>query len=287
MTTLTLRRRALPRVARTDPGLGPVGWTAIGVIALLALIAVLAPWLAPHDPNNISLLDANLGSSGDHLLGTDASGRDLLSRLLVGARSSLIGPLLVVVLATALGLTVAIVSAWLGGWVDAVVSRILDILFAFPGVLLAVLVVAVFRAGLGAAVAALVIAYIPYIARTVRSAALREKSQPYITALTIQGVGAPAICVRHILANLMPLIVAQSTLTFGYAMVDLAAVSFLGLGVQPPTADWGVMVSTGQPSILNGYPQESLYASALIVLAVGAFNILGDRFTERSQRSTR
>jgi peptide/nickel transport system permease protein len=178
---------------------------------------------------------------------------------------------------------VAIVSAWLGGWVDGVVSRVLDVLFAFPGVLLAVLVVSVFHAGLGAAVSALVVAYIPYLARMVRSAALREKSQPYITALTIQGVSATAVCVRHILPNLRPLIVAQSTLTFGYAMIDLAAVSFLGLGVQPPTADWGVMVSTGQPSILNGFPQESLYASALIVVAVGAFNLLGDRFTERSQ----
>ncbi|GAA4987965.1 ABC transporter permease subunit [Yinghuangia aomiensis] len=260
---------------------GRSGVVALSVVAVLAVIGVLAPWLAPDDPDAISLMDAHQGSSAEHLLGTDASGRDLASRLIWGARSSLTGPLLVVLLATVLGVAVAVVSAWRGGWFDAAVSRVVDVLFAFPGVLLAILVVALFGAGLGMAVTALAISYVPYIARLVRGAALRERAQPYITALTIQGVSGFSICVRHLLPNLMPLILAQATLTFGYAMVDLAALSFLGLGVQPPTADWGVMVSTGQPSIIEGFPQECLYAGALIVVVVAAFNLLGDRLEER------
>ncbi|MFI1386116.1 ABC transporter permease [Embleya sp. NPDC020886] len=267
-------------IALPGKAAGRSGAVALGIVLLLAVVGLLAPWLAPHDPDAINLMDAFQGSSAEHLLGTDASGRDLASRLIWGARSSLAGPLLVVVLATVLGVVIAVASAWRGGWLDAVVSRCLDVLFAFPGVLLAILVVALFGAGLTVAVAALAISYVPYIARIVRGAALSERSRPYIMALTIQGVSGFAICRRHLIPNLMPLILAQSTLTFGYAMVDLAAISFLGLGVQPPTADWGVMVASGQPSIIQGFPQECLYAGALIVVVVAAFNLLGDRLDE-------
>lgn len=269
MTTIALRRRA-----------GRSGSVALGVVAVLALIGLFAPWVSPHDPNAITLTDAFQGMSAQHPLGTDASGRDLLSRLIWGARSSLAGPLLAMLLATVLGVVIAVVAAWRGGWVDAIISRSVDVLFAFPGVLLAVLVVALFGAGLQMAIAALAVSYVPYIARVVRGAALSERSKPYIMALTIQGVGGFAICARHLVPNLMRLILAQATLTFAYAMVDLAALSFLGLGVQPPTADWGVMVADGQPSVLEGFPQESLFAGALIVVVVAAFNLLGDRLDE-------
>ena len=123
-----------------------------------------------------------------------------------------------------------------------------------------------FGAGLTAAAMALSIAYMPYVARVLRGAALRERSQPYIAALEVQGVSAPSICLRHLIPNMSPLIVAQATVMFGYAMVDLAAISFLGLGVQPPTANWGVMVSENQIGIVQGYPLPALAASACIVV---------------------
>ena len=158
-----------------------------------------------------------------------------------------------------------------------------DAVFAFPGLLLAILATALFGSGLTAAVAALSIAYIPYIARIVRSAALRERSLPYVAALRVQGVHGLWISLRHILPNVAGLIVANATLAFGFALMDLAGLSFIGLGVQPPTADWGAMVGTGMAGVLQQQPQEALYASALIVITVAAVNILGDRLTERSE----
>ena len=166
---------------------------------------------------------------------------------------------------------------------DAFIGSGLDILFAFPGILLAVLAAAVFGAGLWAAAISLAIAYMPYVARVLRGAALKERSQPYVAALEVQGASAAAICLRHIVPNVMPLIVAQATILFGYAMVDLAAISFLGLGVQPPAANWGVMISENQVGIPQGYPLPALSAGACIVAVVIAFNVLGERLFEQAQ----
>ena len=181
----------------------------------------------------------------------------MLSRLLAGAQSSMLGPLAVVVGALVIGTALAVIAAWRRGAVDAFIGSGLDILFAFPGILLAVLAAAVFGAGLWAAVISLAIAYMPYVARVLRGAALKERSQPYVAALEVQGASATTICLRHIVPNIMPLIVAQATILFGYAMVDLAAVSFLGLGVQPPAPNWGVMISENQVRYPAGLPAAS------------------------------
>ena len=227
------------------------------------------------------------GPSGDHLLGWDGQGRDLFSRLLVGARTSMIGPLVVVMLSMGVGTLLAVATAWRGGWFDTAVSAVLDVLFAFPGILLAVLATATLGTGLTAAAIALALAYTPYIARVVRSSALRERGMPYVAALEVQGLPAATICLRHIVPNVFGLIVAQGTILFGYAMVDLAAISFLGLGVQAPQADWGVMVSTGKTGVLQGYPAESLSAGLCIVVVVVAFNLLGERLAGRNQGAHR
>ncbi len=166
---------------------------------------------------------------------------------------------------------------------DSGISIVMDILFAFPGILLAVLAAAVFGPGLTAAALALAVAYTPYIARVLRSAAVRERAREYIAAGEVQGLSAWAICTRHLVPNVAPLIVSQGTLLFGYAMVDLAAISFIGLGVQPPQADWGVMVATGQPGVLQGYPAESLSAGLCIVAVVVAVNLLGERLSQRNE----
>jgi peptide/nickel transport system permease protein len=171
--------------------------------------------------------------------------------------------------------------------VDATVSRFLDMLFAFPGVLLAILAIAMFGAGLPAAIVALGLAHLPYIARVTRAAALRERELPYVDALRVHGFSSFEICWRHLLPNLAPLIIAQATVSFGYVMVDLAAISFLGLGVQPPSADWGVMVASGEPAILAGHPQQSLYAGILIVITVCAFTILGERLADPERAPAR
>jgi peptide/nickel transport system permease protein len=247
------------------------------VIGLAVFLAAFGPLLAPHDPDAASLGNAYVGPAPGHPLGYDSQGRDLLSRLLTGARTSMTGPFLVVAVSMVAGSVLAVAAAWAGRWVDATISTVLDILFAFPAILLAVLAAAVFGAGLTAPTLALAVAYTPYIARVLRGAALRERARDYVAACEVQGLSAVAICARHLIPNLMPLIVAQATLTFGYAMVDFAAISFIGLGVQPPTADWGVMVASGQSGVLQGYPLESLTAGLCIVVVVVAVNLLGER----------
>ena len=262
---------------------GAGGMISAVVIAVAIVLAIIGPWIAPYNPDLPNLSLAWVGPVGGHLLGFDFEGRDVLSRLLAGAQSSMIGPLAVVVGAMVLGTLIAVVSAWRQGLTDTVASSGLDILFAFPGILLAVLAAAVFGAGLTAAAVALAIAYMPYVARVLRGAALRERSQPYAAALEVQGVSGTAICLRHIVPNMLPLIVAQATILFGWAMVDLAAISFLGLGVQPPAPNWGVMISENQPGILQGYPLPALAAGVCIVGVVIAFNILGERLFEQAQ----
>jgi peptide/nickel transport system permease protein len=269
--------RAVGRRRRLD-------WVMIGCatfIVIIVVVAALAPWIAPHDPNQVDILAAHEGPSAAHLLGTDALGRDLLSRLIYGARLSLLGPALIVLIATVVGTTLAILSAWMGGWFDGVTSRVLDILFAFPGLIFAILAVAIFGTGLVAPVIALSIAYLPYDARVLRSVALRERNLPYIQACYVEGLPTRTITGRHLLPNILPFVFVQATLSFGYALVDLAAISYLGLGVAPPTPEWGLMVANGQASILTGYPQESLFAGLLIVATVVAFNLLGDRLATR------
>lgn len=276
-------RRGLPGLR----GTGIVGHLSAAVLALAGLVAIVGRAVAPHDPDLTNLKFAFVGAYQDHYLGFDSQGRDLMSRLLAGARTSLFGPLAVVVISMLLGTALAIATAWKGGRFDTFVSAALDVLFAFPAIVLAILASVVIEPGLKAASIALAIAYTPYIARVLRSAALRERSRDYVAALEVQGLRAWVICVRHLARNLVPLIVAQGAILFGYAMVDLAAISFLGLGVQVPQADWGVMVSTGQSGVLQGYPMESLSAGLCIVAVVIAVNLLGERLTDRSNLVTR
>lgn len=253
------------------------------VIVVAVLSALLAPLLAPHNPNFVDLEAINQGPSLKHLLGTDSTGRDLLSRLMWGARTSLLGPLLVVTIGTVLATALALSAAWLGGIYDSVVAATVNMIFGFPGLLLAIVAVAVFGAGLVAPVSALGIAYIPYIARVCRAAALRERSLPYTDALSAQGFGAFTIVFRHLLPNLRPLILAQATLSFGYATIDLAALSYLGLGVQPPTSDWGLMVSQSQGAITAHQYLQVFEPCAALVLVVLSVTFLGRRLARAAE----
>ena len=250
-----------------------------GTCLLMALVALLGPFLVPYPPNQTDVLNASQGPSAAHLLGTDGLGRDLLSRALVGARMSFAGPGIIVLTSAFFGTLLAIYAAWRGGLVDTILNRLLNVMFAVPGILVAVIASAVFGAGFWAPVLALSLVYTPYYARVVRSAAVRERHMPYVEGLQLAGISSWRICTRHILVNVAPIVLAQGTVAFGTALVDFAAVSFLGLGVQPPTAEWGIMVAEGRSELLNNAPQQSLLAGALIVLTVIAFNVLGERLT--------
>lgn len=282
MTQLLTAADAVP--VRRGRGFGTSGWLAGAVVGAATLLAVAGPWITPHDPDLPDLAAAWLGPDGSHLLGHDFQGRDVLSRVLAGARSSMLGPLVVVVLCMGLGSVLALVAAWMRGWVDAVISSALDILFAFPGILLAALAATIFGGGLWSAVVALSIAYTPYVARILRGAALRERNQQYVAALEVQGCSPVAICWRHLVPNLLHLTVAQGSILFGYAVLDLAILSYLGLGVQPPGSDWGVMIAENQSGILQSYPMPALSAGVCIVVVVVAMNLLGERLLQTGAR---
>lgn len=272
-------RRASSRASRSAPALLASG----SVLALIVVCVAAAPLLAPHDPLALDIARVYQGPSATNPLGTDANGRDLLSRLIFGGRTALVGPLVVSGISTCVGTALAVTAAWKRGWVDTAISRSMDMLFAFPGLLLAILAAATFGKGLMAATFALALSYTPYVGRVLRSAAITHLGMPYITALRANGFGGLHIAYRHVLPNLRPLILSQAAIMFGYSMIDLAAVSFLGLGVQQPTPDWGGMVAAGLPSILSGYPQEALLASALIVVTVVAVNLVAERLGDGTE----
>ncbi|GAA1960017.1 ABC transporter permease [Catenulispora subtropica] len=279
MSTLALVRRSGPRTARTTrPWLYLI---CAGFAVLVVLVALLASWIAPADPNSSDLSAALTGPSAGHLLGADGSGRDTLSRLIIGARTALLGPAFVVLFSTLLGVAVGVAAGWRGGWLDSVLSRGSELLLAFPGLLLAILFVALYGQGLVAPVIALSLAYTPYVSRLARSLTLSEKQRPYLAAYRVQGFSNRAICLRHLIPNIGPVVLAQSTVNFGYALIDLAALSYLGLGVPPLTPDWGAMVNEGQSALLQGQPLSAIVPCLAIVLTVVAFNVVGEHWADR------
>lgn len=257
-----------------------VTFVAAAYLVVVVVLAVFAPIVAPHSPYTTSLLDSLLPpGSVDHLLGTDSTGRDTLSRLLYGARLSLIAPAGVVVLSVLGGTLLGLTAARVGGWVDVGLSRAMDIVFAFPSLLLAMLAVVVFGDGLAAPICALAISYTPFLGRVVRNVALQESARPYVGSYQVMGFSAIYVTLRRILPNLMPIVLAQAALAFGYAMIDLASLSYLGLGVQPPKADWGTMINDSQGAIIQGSPWSAVIPGIAILVTVVAVNVLGERLS--------
>ncbi|MGI5284520.1 ABC transporter permease [Nonomuraea polychroma] len=272
MTTLVLS----PRATR------PLGHgLATAFLGLVVAAAVLAPLVAPYEPDAVDLAATLAPMSPEHLLGADQSGRDLLSRVLYGARTSLIGPLVLLAIASVLGVALGTLAAWHRGWVDAVVSRVTDVMYAFPGLLFVVLIVAVFGNGMTTAVIALGLAYAPTIAKYTRSVALGECAKPYIDSYRVQGMGGLAICVRYLVPNMARSIVGYLVVLFGEGLMSLATLSFLGFGAQPPSSDWGLMVKEGQPAIVQGAFLPVLVPGAAIALVVVSFNVIGVRLADR------
>jgi peptide/nickel transport system permease protein len=251
--------------------------TAAGVALslLLIVVALVAPWIVPHDPLEQSFLSAGQGPSADYWFGTDSFGRDVFSRVLLGGRISLSIGICAPLLAAGTGVWVGMIAGYIGGWTDRVLSRASDLLMSFPSLLLGVMIAAALGPSFQSAVIAIAIALFPRFVRLSRSATQVVRREPFIDASIASGRGPLAIMLRHVLPNIAgPLVVALS-LWIATAIRLEAALSFLGLGAQPPTPSWGNMIRDGM-SDLVGDPWPAAFAGAAITLAVLAFNMVGD-----------
>lgn len=259
---------------------------ALGFIMLVVLIAVFAPLVAPKDPLAQTLSRALEGPSGEYWLGTDEVGRDMLSRMIYGARVSLIAAVQAVALALVLGVVPGLLAGFFGGWVDMVISRITDALMSFPPLLLAIAIVGVFGPNLRNAMIAVGVIFAPRFLRLTRSAVLSVKEETYIEASRSIGTSTAAVLRRHIVPNILSPLIVQISLSLGFAMLAEASLSFLGLGVQPPEASWGAMVGRAY-RFLNQSPTMVLFPGAAIAVMVLAFNILGDGLRDSFGREVR
>ena len=249
----------------------------VGLAVLLPiLLATAVPWLLTQQlPNAQDLSNSLQLPGGEHLLGTDKLGRDVWARIIYGAQPTLLGALVVIVISGGIGIPLGLVAGYYGGRIDAAIMRVLDALLAFPALLLAILIVATFGRGLGTVVIALGLIYVPAMARLVRSVTIVQRSLSYVDAARVLGFSDGRVIFRHILPNLVAAVVVQSTIDLAYAILDIAALSFLGLGQQPPDPDWGSMLSDGRAYLLqNAWPAVS--AGIAIMLTVVSFNLFGD-----------
>ena len=247
----------------------------LALVVVLAVSAALAPWLAPYDPARQSLIEKRAKPGAKYWLGADEFGRDIFSRVIYGSRIALLVGVLSVVIAMSGGLLLGTISGFAGGWLDAVMMRGIEILLAFPYLLLALAIVAamvVFRAPVPIAVG---VWGIPTVTRMVRGSVLALRETEYVGAARALGAATPALLRRHILPNVVPGLVVYGTLFMANAILLEAALSFLGLGVQPPTASWGLMVSTGRDVLLVA-PHVATVPGVAIMMAVLAFNLVGD-----------
>ena len=249
---------------------------AVSLVALLFLIALLAPVISPHDPLAVNIDEAFLPPlSPGHLLGTDELGRDLLSRVLWGSRVSL--PVAFVAVAVGLigGGAVGLLSGYGGGAYDLLLMRLMDALLAFPGLILAIALVAALGPGLRNAMIAIGVVAIPVYARLVRAVVLQLKQMEFIVATRSIGARPSRLIVRHFVPNLLNPIIVQVSLSAGFAILAEATLSFLGLGAQLPTPDWGQMINTGAAFLAND-PWLAIVPGAAISITVYSFNLLGD-----------
>lgn len=256
------------------------------ILSVILFCSIFAPWISSYDPNKQDITNSLGAPSKEHPFGTDQIGRDVLTRLFYGGRTTIIGALAIVFFAIVIGIPIGLLSGYYGGWFDALFMRICDIILAFPSILFAFVLVAGFGRNMGNAILALGIVYIPGLARLVRSLTLVEKNKVYVEALKSLCYSDARIMFVHIIPNCISSVVVQLTLDIGYAVLDLAGMSFLGFGVQPPMADWGNMLNEGRAYLM----QEPLLAMApgvCIILLVVSINILSDglyRYLEPRQR---
>lgn len=251
------------------------GRFGLAVFALFVMLALFGRWVSPYDPNASDFTSLLAAPSAKHWFGTDELGRDTLSRVIAGSGIAVAVALLSVAIAMAIGVLIGVVAGYFGGVVDTVLNRSQDVLFAFPTLLLAIIIVAVLGPGLLNAVLAIAIVYTPRFARIARASALSVKTSEYLDAARLAGVGTPRILVRHLLPNVMPPVIVLAALSMSTAQLAYASLAFLGLGVSPPQADWGSMLSKARDFITVA-PWLVIWPTVALVALMLAFNVLGD-----------
>lgn len=258
-----------------------------GTLAVILLVlSVFSEYLTPYDPYLQDLANAKAGPSAEHLLGTDRYGRDMLSRVIIGSKTSIYSTLLLVAIITAIGTGVGVFCGWRRGWVDTVLMRVSDMFLAFPGLVFALAVAGVLGGGLQNAIIALAAISWPKYARIARSQTLSQKETPYLKAARLAGSSTFKIIFKHILPNIIGPILVTSMLDIGTMMMELAGLSFLGLGAKPPTAEWGSMMSDAR-GLLTISPWITLAPGIAIFISVMIFNLLGDTIRDYADPKSR
>jgi peptide/nickel transport system permease protein len=276
---------ALPVVTADEESPGARAWrrlkrrkgamAALVVVVLLILVAVLAPWIAPYDPTKTSFAMVRKAPSWAHWLGTDEVGRDILSRVIFGARASLSAGLVSVSIVVGAGVPLGLLAGYAGGWIDAVISRIVDAMLAIPFLILAIALAAFLGPSLGNAMIAIGVTATPVFVRLTRGQTLAAKVEDYVEAARAVGNPHWRIALRHVLPNIVPPLLVQASLAIAGAIIAEAALSFLGLGQQPPAPSWGSMLNTAQRFIAQA-PWMAFWPGFAIFFAVLSFNLLGD-----------
>ncbi|APT34870.1 MULTISPECIES: nickel ABC transporter permease subunit NikC [Methylobacterium] len=263
----------------TRTGLGPFA-VPVAVALVILLLALLGPLAAPHDPLAVNLTVRFAPSSLVHPLGTDHLGRDILSRLITGAQTTLGAVAAALALVVALGLGVGALSGMIGGRTDAVLMRLCDVFLTVPTFVLALFLIGAFGTGLVNVIAAIALSHWAWYARIVRGLVLELKTRDYVLAARIAGASPAAVFIEHVLAGVLPPLAALATLDVGHMALHVAGLSFLGLGVQPPTAEWGVMINEARTFFWTR-PLLVVWPGLAIAVAVLAFNQLGDALRDR------
>ena len=269
-----VRRGALGAIARAF-NTNKTSWVGLGLVALIALLALLAPWIAPHDPVEQDILSKLQGPSSNHWFGTDYFGRDILSRILHGARHSLVIGLTATVFAMVVGSVIGILAGYFGGRFDLLVMQTMDILLAFPSLILGLIIVAMLGPSLGNIIIAIALTTIPSFARIARAPTISVKEREFVEAGRALGYSDARLMFGHILPNILPEILVMFSLWTASAIRIEASLAFIGLGLKPPTPTWGGMIREGFENILDNY-WLALMPGLAILVVVFALNLLGD-----------
>ncbi|MVW72943.1 nickel transporter permease [Bordetella sp. 15P40C-2] len=245
------------------------------IVLAMVIVAVFAPMLATYDPFQTSFMAIRKAPSAAHWLGTDELGRDIYSRMLYGARASLMAGVVSVAIAVVIGVPLGLISGYFGGWIDSVISRFTEALLAIPFLILAIALAAFLEPSLTNAMIAIGVSAAPKFVRLARGQVLAVKSEDYVQSSRALGASDARIILRHILPNIMPPLIVQATITIATAIIAEASLSFLGLGLQPPNPSWGSMLNTGKNFMVQA-PWMSIFPGTAIFLVVLGFNLLGD-----------
>ena len=248
---------------------------AIAILVVFSVLAILAPQIAPYDPYDAQILYSMMPPSGEHLMGTDLAGRDIFSRIIYGARISLVIGLFAVGISCSIGTTIGLLSGYYGGRFDNMVMRVIDVMMAFPGILLAMSIVAMLGPGLINVIIAVGIGGITEFARVSRGSVLTIKEEVYVDAARASGCSDARIIFRHILPNAFPPILVLASMSYGWALLSATGLSFLGLGAAPPAAEWGAMLSDGR-TVMWDAPWAAIFPGIAILFIVLSSNLLGD-----------